>query len=174
MNNTKISSKSDIESKLSEIYENFDSDNYIIEKNTSYCYDINTNLPTEENVYYNYKLKIGDYITDAGYTVKTTNGVISEIYDNNIDLEKQEQLLKKSYEFNANLDNKSLSTYKANLNKKVTFKYDNTVEVIGNESIFYYDIENDKKYVVASCESEIKIDEQGSGKSIDSIMYEIK
>ena len=32
MNNTKISSKSDIESKLSEIYENFDSDNYIIEK----------------------------------------------------------------------------------------------------------------------------------------------
>ena len=174
MNNTKISSKSDIESKLSEIYENFDSDNYIIEKNTSYCYDINTNLPTEENVYYNYKLKIGDYITDAGYTVKTTNGVISEIYDNNIDLEKQEQLLKKSYQFNANLDNKSLSTYKANLNKKVTFKYDNTVEVIGNESIFYYDIENDKKYVVASCESEIKIDEQGSGKSIDSIMYEIK
>ena len=83
-------------------------------------------------------------------------------------------MLKKSYEFNANLDNKSLSTYKANLNKKVTFKYDNTVEVIGNESIFYYDIENDKKYVVSSCESEIKIDEQGSGKSIDSIMYEIK
>lgn len=174
MDDTKISSNSEIESKLSEIYENFNSNNYIVEKNTSYCYDINTNLPTEENVYYSYRLKIGDYITNAGYTVKITNGVISEIYDNNIDIEKQEKLLKKSYEFNANINNENLSTYKSNLNKKVAIKYDNTVEIIENECILYYDIENDKKYVVVSCESEVKIDEEKTGKAIDSVMYEIE
>lgn len=171
---TKVSSKADIESKLSEIYENFDSNNYIVEKNTSYCYDINTNLPTEENVYYDYKLKIGDYITDAGFTVKLTNGAISEIYDNNINLEEQEELLEKSYDFNANLSKEKLSIYKSDLNKRVEAKYDNEIEVIGNESIYYYDIANDKKYVVLSCESETEIDGEEAGKSIDSIMYEIK
>lgn len=174
INTKKISSKADIERKLSEIYKEFDSNNYIVEKNTSYCYDINTNMPTEENVYYDYKLKIGDYITDAGYTVKLTNGKISEIYDNNIDIEKQEKLIEKSYDFNANIGKEKLSTYKSDLNKKVQAKYDNKVEVIGNESIYYYDIVNDKKYIVISCESENEIDGEEAGKSIDSIMYEIK
>lgn len=174
INTKKISSKADIESKLSEIYKDFDSSNYIVEKNTSYCYDINTNLPTEENIYYDYKLKVGDYITDAGYTVKLTNGKISEIYDNNINLEKQEELLKESSNFNANISKEKLSTYKADLNKRVEAKYDNNIQVTGNECIYYYDIANDKKYVVISCESETEIDGEEVGKAIDSIMYEIK
>ena len=174
INTSKVYSSSNVESKLSEIYKNFDRNNYIVEKNTSYCYDINTNLPTEENVYYDYKLKIGDYITNAGYTVKLKNGVISEIYDNNIDLDKQEELLEKSYNFNANISKENISMYKSDLNKRVTAKYNNKIEVIGNESIFYYDIENNKKYVVISCESEIEIDGEKGGKSIDSVMYEIK
>ena len=174
INTKKISSKADIESKLSEIYKDFDSNNYIVEKNTSYCYDINTNMPTEENVYYDYKLKIGDYITDAGYTVKLTNGKISEIYDNNIDIEKQEELLKESNKFSANIGKEKLTTYKTDLNKKVQAKYDNKVEITGNESIYYYDIVNDKKYVVISCKSETELDGEKAGKSIESIMYEIK
>lgn len=173
INTMKVSSKSDIESKLSEIYEKFDSNHYVVEKNTSYCYDINTNLPTEENVYYDYKLKIGDYITNAGYTVKLKNGAISEIYDNNIDLDKQEELLEKSYDFNTNINEESLSKFKIDSNKKVVARYDNKIEVVGNEGTFYYDIENDKKYIVISCESETKIDGEKEGISIDSIMYEI-
>ena len=174
INSIKVSSKSDIESILSEIYENFDSSNYIVEKNISYCYDINTNQPTEENIYYEYKLKIGDDTTDAGYTVELENGVISEIYDNNINLKKQEELLEKSYVFNANISKESILTYKADLNKKIAAKYDNKIEVTGNESILYYDIANNKKYIVISCESETEINGKKEGKSIDSIMYEIK
>lgn len=170
---TKISSEYDIESKLYEINKNFNSDNYIVEKNTSYCYDINTNLPTEENIYYDYKLKIGDYITDAGYTVKVKNGVISEIYDNNINLDKQEELLKKSCDFSANVDKETLSTYKLDLNRSVAAKYDNNIEITGNEYLFYYDITNNKKYVVISCESETCFGNEQKGKSLDSVMYEI-
>lgn len=174
MEEAKVSSVSGIESKLSEIYENFDSNNYIIEKNTSYSYDINTNLPTEENVYYDYKLKIGDYITNAGYTVRLKNGTIAEIYDNNIDLKKQEELLEKSNTFNASISKEKLLTYKSDLNKRIATKYDNKIEIVENESMLYYDIENDKKYVVMTCESEIEVDGVKEGKSKNSILYEIK
>lgn len=170
---TKISSNSDIENKLSEIYQKFDSSNYIIEKNTSYCYDVNTNLPTEEKVYYDYKLKIGDYITDAGYTVIVENNMITEIYDNNIDLKEQEELLNKNFEFEANICKEDIESYKLDLNKKIIKKYDNKIDIVENEHTFYYDIENNKKYVVINCESEIKFDSVSSGKTIDYAMYEI-
>ncbi len=164
---------SDIENKLAEIYDNFDVNNYVIDKNTSYCYDINTNLPTEENVYYDYKLKIGDYITNAGYTVKLENGIITEIYDNNIDLKKQEELLKENDLFKANISEQELATYKLNLNASIATKYDNKINISENDNTFYYDIENDKKYVVISCNSEIKIDDTTAGKYDDAVMYEI-
>ena len=64
--------------------------------------------------------------------------------------------------------------YKSDLNKSIATKYDNKIEVVGNESVLYYDIENDKKYIVISCESEIEIDGEGAGKSINSTMHEIK
>ncbi len=170
----KVSSESDIESSLSKIYDNFDINNYVVEKSKASFYDINTNLPIEENVYYDYKLKIGDYITDAGYTVKVKNGVISEIYDNNIDLEDQKILIQNTYDFNNKTSDEQLLTYKSNLNKNIATKYDNKAKIVGDESMLYYDIKNNKKYIIVSCESVVDLDGIAGAKSIDSMMYEIR
>ena len=61
---------------------------------TSIIIKVNDNSIMNKLIYYDYKLKIGDYITDAAYTVVVENNKIKEIYDNNIDIKKQEELLK--------------------------------------------------------------------------------
>ena len=59
------------------------------------------------------------------------------------------------------------------LSYEIIKKYDNKIDIVENEHTFYYDIENNKKYVVINCESEIKFDSVSSGKTIDYAMYEI-
>ena len=40
--------------------------------------------------------------------------------------------------------------------------------------MLYYDIKNNKKYIIVSCESVVDLDGIAGAKSIDSMMYEIR
>ena len=141
--NSIVATKESINKELSKIYSNYNEDNYIIEENMSSAYNVNTNEKMNEYIYYDYKLKIGDYITDAAYTVVVKNNKIEEIYDNNVDIKKQEELLN-------NIDK-----------MKVNVNY-----------TYYYDIKNDKKYVIISYTTEQNINGEIST-AIDSCKVEI-
>ena len=98
-------------------------------------------------------LKIGDFYTDAGYTLEIENNNIKGIYDRNIDIEKQKELLNNEENFQAELyvdkvneiqkENEKISTY--NLNK---------VDAKENDARYYYDIKNNKKYYQVEVEDE--------------------
>lgn len=144
--------------------ESFDVNNY--EKSISeglYCYNIEKKEKEYVEKYIDFKLKIGDFITKSGYTVVLNNSnKIIEILDNTIvDIEEvkkyNEDLVsvncEKSVEF-INRAKKELKTDK---------------KIIDEESLYYYDIEGNKKYIYITLEIEDEI----LGSRLESFVYEI-
>ena len=74
--------------------------------------NVNTNETVLENKYIDFQLKIGDFYTEAGYTVKVNGNVVEAIYDNNIDKEKQITALQNTENFEVNVPNAELNTFK--------------------------------------------------------------
>lgn len=172
INSNIIATEKNIESKLKEIYNNFDINNYQVDTYTTTVMNVNDNSVMDELKYYDYKLKIGDYITDAAYTVVVENNKIKEIYDNNIDIVKQEELLK-SNEFVANINDYNVQMFDTKTKQMIEQKYDSQLRTIDKDYTFYYDIKNDKKYVIVSHTTEDNINVLESGIAIDSCCFEI-
>lgn len=172
INSNIAATEKNIETKLKEIYNNFDINNYQVDTYTTTVMNVNDNSVMNELKYYDYKLKIGDYLTDAAYTVVVENNQIKEIYDNNIDIEKQEKLLK-SDQFTADINDYNIEMYDKKTEEMIKQKYDTNLKTIDKDYTFYYDIENDKKYVIVSHTTEEDINVLESGIAIDSCNFEI-
>lgn len=166
-------SKANIEKELKNIYNNFDKENYVVDTYTSSAININTNEVTDKYTYYDYKLKIGDYLTDAAYTVVVKDNVIDAIYDNNIDIKKQEKLLKDTSKFKVNVNESVIANVDTKTEDLIQSKYDGKVDTANKDYTYYYDIENDKKYIIASYETKMEIGEKEVVTAISNYKYKL-
>lgn len=168
-----VASTYNIDHAIKNVYNNFNKENYIIEKHTSSAINVNTNEVIHQSTYYDYKLKIGDFLTDAAFTVLVEDNKIEAIYDNNVDIEKQEELLKNSANMKISVDDVTLSDIDNKAIKNIEEKYNDKVSITDKDYTYYYDIENDKKYIIGSYETELQID-NNVATAIDNYKYEIK
>lgn len=171
-----VATDNNIVSLLKSKDNSFNENNYEIVRRTGGSTNVNTGN-TAEIEYIDVKLKIGDFITNAGYTIKVDNEKITKVFDNNIDKEAQEIALKNKNEFLIK-DNISISKLEE-LEKKAVKEVNNTskneniiVENKVSDTRYFYDIETGKKYVYMSVRTENHKD--GSvGYAYDTVKYEL-
>lgn len=151
---------------------NFDSKNYIMQESKSVITETNNKGEVVSTINLrniSYTLKIGDFITNAAYVVSIIDDKLIGIYDNNIDIDKQSELLKKTDSYKIDLSTEKINNYMKDSEKNVNAKYNlknaNSVE---DNIKYFYDIKTDKKYIEIDVESEINGDI-----AIDTIEYEI-
>lgn len=150
---------------------NFNKENYEIKTAKSEEVNISTGNLTSEKVYTEYGFKIGDFLTNYGYTVVSSDNKIEAIYDNNLDYELQAQLLAEKSKFIKNLDTEEYMIDKANKELQNKKKYCN---ILNNTVEYYYDVENDKKYIIIETEFEkTNLTRSQSDMDCDTVMYEI-
>lgn len=139
--------------KLRKLDSSIEFNNYVVTRSKAHIINASGEKESREIEFVDVNLKIGDFYTDAGYTLEIENNNIKGIYDRNIDIEKQKELLNNEENFQAELyvdkvneiqkENEKISTY--NLNK---------VDAKENDARYYYDIKNNKKYYQVEVENE--------------------
>ena len=103
------------------------------------------NIESECEKYIDLYFKIGDFYINAGYTIKLKNGIVEAIYDNNININKQQQLLKSRIYFNCKLEDNMINKYKEKSIFDLKEKYkDSNIKINNQTHKYYYDIENEK------------------------------
>ena len=165
--------EANIEKELKNMYNNFDKENYVVDTYTSLAVNINTNEVTDNYTYHDYKLKIGDYLTDAAYTVVVKDNMIDAIYDNNIDIQKQEQLLKDTSKFKVDVNESVIADIDIKTEDLIQAKYDGTVTTTNKDYTYYYDIKNDEKYIIASYETEMQVEEKDELTAVSNYKYKL-
>lgn len=154
-------------------YPKFDISNYeIVQNHKLISSDVNSKKSDEIN-YIDFQLKVGDFYTNAGFTAVLKNGTIDAIYDNNINIEKQEKALEEREKFIVNLDNVMQSKMKIKAINEVKNKYDGVKIGENIQKKYYFNLENNKKYVVFSIPSIMKT-EKGDSIAYDTVQFEIK
>ena len=164
--------------EIKKIYSNFNKENYEIKKPVGVMLtNLNTGKTIEDDKYIDLQLKIGDFYTNAGYSIRVKDGIVKAIYDNNIDMVKQEKALLEKDLFKVNMSNIDLKALKEKANEEIKKKYitkDLKIkENVSNDDIsFYYDINTDKKYICINILSEVGEGEM-LGKAYDIVKYEL-
>ena len=172
----KTVNKDNITEIIKENNKNFNINDYEVRERDG---GIITNIQTGEvkyaPKYIDYQLKIGDFYTEAGYTVEIVNNEGIAIYDNNIDLERQNLALKNIEEFKNNNENIKLQLENEAINglriKNREMENVITSEKIDN-SIYFYDIKENKKYLMVNVESKISNNGYDSY-AVETIKYEL-
>lgn len=177
LNNKKIleTEENKIISSIIEKNPKFNINNYEVSKvDGATSINAKTGEITNNTTYIDYKLKIGEFYTEAGYTVEINDGIVTAIYDNNIDLEKQEKAIQNVDSFKIcnketenSLKNKAIST----ISKKYA-NYESKINVEENNVTYYYDIENDKKYMIITIENKM-VRGNAIGYYYEDVFYEL-
>ena len=158
----------EIEKTIKGEYSFFSTEYYKLRESTSMA--INTETGEEKGTkYLEFKLKLGDFDTLSGINVKCNNGKVEKIFDNIIDVKKEEKLISdlknKKIDMKANLSRKDIEDLKNTIVKKYDFiNYENIIE-----EIYFYDIKENKKYIKFNIESN-----SGLGQAIFTEEFEIK
>lgn len=150
----------------------FNSNNYEVVKTKAGCVNVETGERIEKE-YVSLKLKIGDFITNAGYVVAIENNDIVAIYDNNIDISKQKAYINDNNFKENSINNFNEENYINKAIEQVSEKfvgYDVNITKTGTK--YYYDIESNKKYFVVSVSVELNEDNMLSI-SEDAVYFEI-
>lgn len=137
---SKNSTIENINKILTDKYNDINLNDYEIEYSSGHEeLNVVTNVISNKKNYIDYKFKIGDFYTDAGFTIVASNNKIHKIIDNNIDMEIQKELLTRKEDFHIKTDNENnlINMAKANLNN---------LQIDSSSIIYYYDIINDKKF----------------------------
>lgn len=148
--NTSIES---ISSAIESVYPNFDINNYEISTTDgTKTSQVNSNSTVNETSYIDLQFKIGNFYTEAGYTVEIRNNSVVAIYDNNINVEKQESLVNSRVNNTTTLTTQEIEGLKQQAKQQLLGEYENKITINDNDItyIYYYDINTDKKYIVFS------------------------
>lgn len=132
--------------EIIKIDSNFNYENYEIVKSKGITtVNVVNNIESECAKYIDLYFKIGDFYTNAGYTIKLKDGIVEAIYDNNININKQQQLLKSRIYFNCKLEDNMINKYKEKSIFDLKEKYkDSNIKINNQTHKYYYDIENEK------------------------------
>lgn len=165
--------KDNIEDFIKENDENFDLKNYeVITTDGGIAVNAQNGKITNNSKYIDYIFKIGDFYTEAGYTIELENDNVTHIYDNNIDLKKQYELLQNLKAFEITIDENKIEEYENNSIRKVEEKYHkNGIDTI-TENKYFYDIKTGKKYLIVVVKNKI-INNGLISYSIDEVKYEL-
>lgn len=164
-----------ISSIIKEVYPEFNINNYEISyidgTKTSL---VNSNYTISDTNYIDLQFKLGDFYTNAGYTVEIRNNIVTAIYDNNINVAKQENLINASNFNNIKLTHNEIDKLKQEAKQQMLEKYNNKINIVDNEINYklYYDLNTDKQYVIFAIPNNIGTDKI-SGLAIDNIQIEI-
>ena len=168
----------DISNEIKKKYDDFNKEDYEIKEPVGgVSKNVNTGELIEDDKYIDLIFKIGDFYTNAGYSIRVRDGIVKAIYDNNIDIIKQKKALLNKDLFKVNIDNININLLKEKANKEIKNKYGSKKvrikDNLSKEDIsFYYDINTGKKYICLNILSEV-----GEGKTVgiayDTIKYEI-
>ena len=159
--------------EIIKIDSNFNYENYEIVKSKGITtVNVVNNIESECAKYIDLYFKIGDFYTNAGYTIKLKDGIVEAIYDNNININKQQQLLKSRIYFNCKLEDNMINKYKEKSIFDLKEKYkDSNIKINNQTHKYYYDIENEKKYIVITTLNELSY--ENGAVFEDSFFYEI-
>lgn len=158
---------------IKETYPEFNEDNYIISKGNAQSINENTG-EIEETEYINLKLKVGDFETLSGFTIKAKNNVVEAIYDNTIDFNKENNILLQKSAITVR-DNLNIEELKNQAIDKVAKAYNNKV-TIDKDGITYkyvYDVETGKKYIEFTIRTTLGDLSENSPESYDNVKIEI-
>ena len=139
---------------IKETYPDFDENNYIITRGNSQSINV-TNEQVSETEYINLMLKVGEFETESGFTVRAEDGIVEAIYDNTIDFKKEAMLTKQKAPMMANCTETELQELKDEAIQKILSAYNNNVSINTDDVNYkyFYDIETEKKYVEFSIKS---------------------
>ncbi len=148
----------------------FNPENYTTKKSSCIAIDASTRQETEKVEYVCVGLKLGDFYTDSGYIAKIKSNKVIAIYDNNkIEHIAQKKALANKEKFYVKKD-------ELNINKMKSKAVDESglPNAYAEEDVkYYYDIENDKKYVIIPIRSELEDNNGEKDIFVDNILYEI-
>ena len=139
---------------IKETYPDLDENNYIITRGNSQSINV-TNEQVSETEYINLMLKVGEFETESGFTVRAEDGIVEAIYDNTIDFKKEAMLTKQKAPMMANCTETELQELKDEAIQKILSAYNNNVSINTDDVTYkyFYDIETEKKYVEFSIKS---------------------
>lgn len=175
-NDTNNNSLEYIYSVIKENYPEFDEKNYIMSRGNAQSINENTG-EIEETEYINLKLKIGEFETLSGFTIKIKNNIIEAIYDNTIDFSKEKNILKQKNVLQTNNFSKNnIETLKDRACNELLEAYNNNINVNQDEITYKYtyDINTNKKYINFIIKSTIgNIATNEIATAYDTIKYEL-
>lgn len=156
-----------VENKIKEINPNFNVEDY--EKTYTeglYVFNNNTKEMKHMNSYINYKLKIGDFITNYEYSVIIDgNGKVQQIVD----------FTDKDYSYSQlnNMKNSPTNTVTANDTnvylQRARENIQNQEDILEEEIDFFYDLENNKKLAIVT----LRIKDDILGDKLETYTYNI-
>ena len=158
---------------IRETYPQFNENNYEISSGDSLSLDINTGEEIKTD-YVNLKLKLGEFETNSGFTIKLNNGTVEAIYDNTIDFDTESSLAKTR--MTTNYGEYNYEELKNDAIQKVLSAYKNNVSIDSSKDVtskYFYDIETGKKYLVFSIRSTIGDNAEECAEAYDTVRYEI-
>ena len=158
---------------IKETYPDFDENNYIITRGNSQSINV-TNEQVSETEYINLMLKVGEFETESGFTVRAEDGIVEAIYDNTIDFKKEAMLTKQKAPMMANCTETELQELKDEAIQKILSAYNNNVSINTDDVTYkyFYDIETEKKYVEFSIKSTMSTQNE-EVEACDIVKYEI-
>lgn len=154
--------------------ESFDENNFVITKTSGLnVIDVTNGTVDDSEEFIDYQLKIGDFVTNAGYSVKINNGIVTAIYDNTEALKKNKIDIKNdSNSFTANIQSEKINLFKSKAIQEAKID-SNLSEITEQEHQFYYDVNTGKKYVIISTRVETQEADGGKSVGIEDELYEI-
>lgn len=170
--------KNSIETILENENNFLNDENYEIETKNVDIVSIRDNTRSKIE-YITYRFKIGDFYTNAGYVAELKDDVLIGIYDNNIDIQKQINAVNNKNDFYVNISETEINNFKKDAKISILNKHSEEENLVNineenNAVKYYYDIQQDKKYIEIEVKSEItKLNDNTKDVAIDKVRYEI-
>lgn len=151
----------------------FDINSYEIKKSNMRARSVDGSEIIEREFIY-FIEKIGDFYINSGYIAEVENGEIISIIDDRINIDSEKKASIEQYKIAEKDSMKTVNQIEKQAIEKNQEREESVEATVDKTNIrYYYDIENDKKYMLVPYKEEIKDSDGVVSTLADTIMYEI-